>query len=122
MSGLSPEIRAALDNVYGPVLAEFTLDQAPQGGAPIEIREQWIGITLPVRERNLARLAFGSIKYFDYLTFNTTQNDDPVSIAGIEAVDALVVAERFEAADFWLPYQAGLFTFRGHEGELKSLE
>jgi len=122
MSELSPEIKAALDDVYGPVRAGFTLDQAPQGGAPMEIRKQWIGVTLPVREKNLARLALGSAEYFDYLTFNTAQNDDPVSIAGIEAVDALVVAERFEAADFWLPYQAGLFTFRGHEGELKSLE
>lgn len=122
MSELSPEIKAALDDTYGPVLAEFTLNQTPQGGAPVEIREQWIGIPLPVRERNLARLALGSIECFDFLTFSTKQNDNPVSIAGIEAVDALVVAERFEAANFWLTYQAGLFTFRVYEGELKSLE
>ena len=122
MSELSPEITRVLDEVYGPVLAKFTLSRIPQGGAPDFIKEQWIGVPLPVREQSLAQLAMGAVQYFDYLSFNTRQNSDPVEVAGVEAVHALEEAERFEAADFWLPYQAGLFAFRGYEGELESLE
>lgn len=122
MSELSPETQQILEDAYGPILAQFTLNRVPQGGAPEYIREQWIGVPLPVREQSLAQLAFGSIQYFDYLSFNQKQNDDPVSIAGIEAVHALEEAEKFEASDFWVPYMGGLFTFRGYEGELESLE
>ena len=122
MSELSPEIKQALTQTYGPVLARFTLKQVPQGGAPDFIKEQWLGVTLPIREQSLAQLAIGAVRYFDFLSFNQMQNDDPLSVAGIEAVHALEEAEKFEAAAFWLPYQAGLFTFRGYEGELVALD
>ncbi len=122
MSELSPETKQVLDDTYGPVLAQFTLSRVPQGGAPEHIKEQWIGVPLPVRQQSLAQLAFGAVEYFDYLSFNQRQNEDPVSVAGIEAVHALEEAEKFEAVEFWLPYMAGLFTFRGYEGELESLE
>ncbi len=122
MSELSPEVKQALTQTYGPVLALFTLKQVPQGGAPDFIKEQWLGVALPIREQSLAQLAIGAVQYFDFLSFNQMQNDDPVSVVGIEAVHALEEAEKFEAADFWLPYQAGLFIFRGYEGELVALE
>lgn len=122
MRNLDPSVSQELTRLYGPVLATFTLDQTPESGAPVAIREQWIGITLPVRERALAQLAFGAVEYFDYLDFNTKRNPDPVSISGFEAVDALDEAGKDEAVDFWAPYSEGLFTFRGYEGTLKSLE
>jgi len=122
MSELAPEIKQALDSAYGPILAQFTLQQAPQGGAPEYIKDQWIGVALPVREQSLAQLALGATQYFDYFSFNQKKNEEPVSIVGIEAVNALEDAEKFEAAEFWMPYMAGLFTFRGYEGELESLD
>ena len=122
MNKLPPELKAQFDQEYGPILAEFTLDQTPQGGAPLHVREQWVGTPLPVRETSIAQLAMGEVEYFDVLTFNAKRNDDPVSILGMEAIEALVGAGKIDAADFWVPYQDGLFTFRGYEGQLRSLE
>ena len=122
MRDLPPDISRELTALYGRVLATFTLNQVPASAAPMSIREQWVGITLPVREHALAQLAFGQIKYFDFLSFNERSNPDPVSISGYEAVDALDEAGRDEAVDFWIPYSEGEFTFRGYEGKLISLE
>ena len=122
MRDLPPDVSRELTRLYGPVLATFTLDQVPESAAPISIREQWVGITLPVRERALAKLAFGQIEYFDILSFNEKSNPDPVSISGYEAVDALDEAGRDDAVDFWAPYSEGEFTFRGYEGTLVSIE
>lgn len=118
MSILSPEIIRALDEVYGPVQAEFTLTQIPAGHAPVEIKEAWIGLPLPVREHNLGTLALGTISFHDHLSRTEVTNDEPVPITGIEAVDTLQQSNKLEAARFWMPYAAGLFTFRTHEGEL----
>lgn len=122
MRDLPPDVSRELTRMYGPVIATFTLDQIPEGAAPSSIREQWVGITLPVREQALAQLAFGQIEYFDFLSFNEKSNPDPVSISGYEAVDALDEHGKDEAVDFWAPHSEGLFTFRGYEGKLVSLE
>ncbi len=122
MSNLPPEITRALDEVYGPIQAEFTLTQTPAGAAPDYIKEQWIGIPLPVREHNLGLLALGTISFHDYLSQTEAINDEPVPIAGIEAVNALQEAKMLDAARFWTPYAAGLFTFRAYEGDLAPLK
>lgn len=122
MSTLSPEITRALDEVYGPIQAEFTLTQIPAGAAPDYIKEQWIGVPLPVRELNLGMLALGTISFHDYLSETETTNSEPIPIVGIEAVDALQQADQLEAVRFWAPYAAGLFTFRAYEGDLASLK
>lgn len=122
MRDLPPGVSRELTRLYGPVLATFTLNQTPEGAAPMSIREQWVGITLPVRESALAKLAFGQIEYFDFLGFNEKSNPDPLSISGYEAVDALDEAGRDDAVNFWAPHSEGLFTFRGYEGKLISLE
>ncbi len=119
MTNLSPRIRSYLDTEYGPVQATFNIDKIPEVGAPDAIKEQWLGIPLPVRERNLGELALGATKYHDLLTASEKQNDEPVPIVGLEAVDALVTADRLDAVRFWLPHQMGLFTFRASEGQLE---
>lgn len=122
MRDLPPDVSLELTRLYGPILATFTLDQTPEGAAPVSIREQWVGITLPVREQALAQLAFGRIEYFDFLSFNKKSNTDPVSVSGYEAVDALDEVGKDEAVDFWAPHSEGLFKFRGYEGTLVSIE
>lgn len=122
MTELSPEIKLALHDEYGPILAQFTIEKTPAGAAPEHIRAQWVDLALPVREVGLARLALGATEYLDYLSLSMKQNKAPVSIAGIEAVHALLEAGRDKAAEFWMPYQLGLFTFRVNEGRLEDLE
>jgi hypothetical protein len=58
---LSPEVSTALDAIYGPIQERFTTTGTPEGGAPLEIRAQWIGIVLPVRALHAARLYYGYI-------------------------------------------------------------
>jgi hypothetical protein len=118
MPKLPGEILNSLENVYGPVALNFVLTQTPQGGAPDDIKEAWIGVKLPVREGNLGGLA---VRYVDLLTGELKNNDSPVPIAGIEAVHALAEAGQEAAAEFWIPYQLGLFTFRAYEGDFQAL-
>lgn len=118
MSQLSPEIEQAVAEIYGQVGAQFTITETPAGGAPAAIKEQWIGLTMPVRVANLGRGALEARHAFDVLTMQMTENDAPVSIAGIDALHALDIATKHEAVDFWAPYGLALFTFRAHEGLL----
>jgi len=123
MPSLSPESLEVLTDRYGPVEMEFTIKQTPKGGAPEDIKEQWIGVSLPLREANLAELIEGGqTRYLDLLTNYMKDNEQPVGIVGLEAVHALREAERDEAANFWAPYAAGLFVFRAFEGTLQKLE
>ncbi len=119
MPKLSAEILGPLEEVYGPIVINFALTQVPAGGAPDYIKEQWIGASLPVREANLGRLAS---RYFDLLSGEFKENDEPVPITGIEAIHALEEAGKYQAAEFWYPYQFGAFIFRSNEGEFQALD
>lgn len=119
MSSLPKEVLMTLENTYGPVVINFALTQMPQGHAPAHIKEQWLGVPLPVRQDNLGGLA---TRYYDLLSGSYKDNDDPISVAGIEAVHALQEADHLAAAEFWTPYQLGLFTFRAYEGEFQALD
>lgn len=119
MSKLPEHILSSLEDIYGPITLNFILTQTPQGGAPDHIKEQWIGVKLPVREQNLGRLA---TRYMDLLSGEFKENDEPIPVAGIEAVRALEEAGKDEAARFWVPYQMGMFTFRAFEGKFEALE
>lgn len=122
MPQMSPKLAAALDHEYGPVAASFTINQIPEGGAPQKIREQWIGVPLPVRQAHIEFGSMNTASYIDFLTRTEKINRFPVRILGMEAIDALIDAEKPEAADFWRPHEFGIFIFRGYEGELKTLE
>jgi hypothetical protein len=122
MAELPAKIEQSLSEVYGLVGAHFTITDVPQGGAPHEIKEQWVGVTLPVRAAHLGRAALAPRRSFEILTQQIVENDDPVSVTGLEAVHGLREAGREEAADFWAQYQLALFTFRAHEGLLVPVE
>ncbi|MFZ1484263.1 MAG: hypothetical protein WAS36_04605 [Candidatus Saccharimonadales bacterium] len=102
-----------LDQLYGPVIVDFTVTEVPEGAAPLHIKEQWLGVKLPVRESNLGRLA---TRYLDLLSGEFRENPYPVPIEGVEAVSALEDAGRLDASAHWTPYSDGLFTFRAYEG------
>lgn len=122
MTNLSPRIRSYLDTEYGPVIANFTLDKKPEVVAPLRIREQWLGIPLPVREKNLGKIALSACKNLDLPTSLYLLTDEPVSIVGLEAVDALVEANRLDAVRYWLPHHMEIFTFRTTEGHINLIE
>ena len=117
-----PKEEAIIEKIFGPVVAEFKITQTPQGGAPSEIKNQWIGVTLPVRENNVVRLENGYAEYYDYISDEVKQNDAPVCILAREAIRALIKAGKDEAADFWKQYQIDTLVFRSYEGELKFLD
>ena len=118
MSHLFPETEQALSEIYGEVGAHFTITETPAGGAPEAIKEQWVGLTMPVRVANLGRGALEARIAFDVLTMQMIENNSPVSVTGIDAIHALEDADKQDAADFWSPYGLALFTSRGHEGIL----
>lgn len=118
MSTLPHALQMPLENIYGPVVINFALTQLPAGHAPVHIKEQWLDLPLPVRRSNLGGLA---TRYYDLLSGDYKDNESPVSIAGVEAVHALAEAGRDAAAEYWEPYQLGLFTFRAYEGEFREL-
>jgi hypothetical protein len=108
-----------LHEQYGPVAAHFTLTQVPQSAAPEEIRQQWIDVPLPVRQAQIGRLA---VSVLDVLSGEVHDIDEPIGVVGLEAVHALWVAGKKEAAEYWTPYQLGLFVFRTYEGRLEPLK
>lgn len=122
MAALPQEIEAALTEVYGPVKAEFIITQTPKGGAPEDIKEQWVGVSLPVRAAHLGQTALAPTRNFDCLTQQITKNDDPVAITGIDAVHALAEAGKESAARFWDSMQMAKFIFQAHEGTLQPLD
>jgi hypothetical protein len=118
MPNLSEQTLSALDEVYGPVVLNFTIKQTPVSGAPDHIKEQWVGIALPVRKENIARL---TTRYLDLLTGEFQENEGPVPVPGLEAVHALEEAGKAEAAQYWLPVRLGLFIFRAYEGDFSAV-
>ena len=119
MPQLPEQIETALTKIYGPIAGQFTVTETPSGGAPEEIKEQWVGVSLPVRTAHIGRAALAPLTSFDSLTCRVVHNDEPVSITGIDAVHALAEAGKDAAAKFWDEYQLGTLIFRAHEGTLE---
>jgi hypothetical protein len=113
---ISEENLTHFEFVYGPVDAHFLITKTPQGDAPENIREQWIDLSLPVRRANLGQIAMQA-RGTETGILREVQNSVPV--LGLEAVHALLIAGREEAAKYWAPLQFGLFVFRAHEGRLE---
>lgn len=82
----------------------------PWGGAPEEIKSQWVNIPLPFRydrpsegpEPHLGH----DIQEWSDITFL----ENAVSIRGIDAVKSLRIFERYEAADWWDGYFMGCYS------------
>jgi hypothetical protein len=119
---LSPALSANLEQSFGPIVAQFEISRTPAGGAPEAIRQDWIGVRLPVREQNIGRHILRAEQSFDFLTQELGTSDHPVAVCGMEAIDALFKAKRERAFQFWIPFGLGTFVFNGHEGDLKPVD
>jgi hypothetical protein len=113
---LPDEFSETIERELGPVIAHFTITSTPQGGAPEEIKEQWIGVSLPVRQRLLETQ---SVHFFDILTAEFKENLEAVPVYGFDAVAALRVYGRDDAADFWADngFEFANLIFRAQEGD-----
>jgi hypothetical protein len=126
---LSPEISTVLEKMYGPIDDRFTITQLPEGNAPENIREQWLGVSLPVRRIHAVRFMHGYIgrrmlsvaedsSFLDAISGKRpdSYNMFPVEIRGLDAIDSLQEAGKEEAAKFWKPYELAMLAFRHYEG------
>lgn len=111
-----------IEEEIGRVVANFTLTQVPEGGAPDDIKAQWLGVPLPVRDKAL-EAASGKQIYFDLITQRMIENTDSIPVQAFDAIVALRLASRVQAAQFWesnVPLLSEL-VFRGYEGDLISV-
>jgi hypothetical protein len=106
----------------GPVLFWFRVMAVPTGGAPVEIRRQWVGVPLPVRR---PRPVEGPQPHLgrDVVDRRIQRAiSDGVVVEPNDAVAALRLFDRPDAAAWWevqtasRPSTNGL-VFRRHEGE-----
>lgn len=115
--GPSDEVERELDKELGPVIGDFEITTRPAGGAPDDIRDEWIGAKLPFRTYGLQDRQHA---LFDEITQTWKENFEQVAIFGLDAVVALRKLERDRAADWWVKsgYAFGMLVFRGSEGIL----
>ena len=91
-------------------MAKIKIITTPTGVAPQRIREQWIGIEIPLSENPIPKRNG---------VFNTgNSNGDGYRVNGTDAVKALIAVDKHEAADYWIPYQSGKFFFKKDVCEL----
>lgn len=106
-----------------PIRYWFIVSGTPQGGAPVEIRAQWDGVVLPVRD---ARRVEGPSPFVGREVGNREVQhviDDGVAVRTDDAVRALQLFDRAAAARWWQAYVAAnprthKLVFRTHEGQL----
>src|SRR3954447_26266386 len=106
-----------------PVIYWFRPSTTPRGGAPLEVREQWVGIPLPVRT---PRPVEGPESYIGIdVVDRRVQHPIPdgVAVAPLDAIAALEYFGRSEAASWWREMlqrrpATQSFVFRRAEGEL----
>jgi hypothetical protein len=105
-----------------PILYWFDVTQTPAGGAPVEIREQWRGVVLAVREPRPAEAPtpFLGRDVLETHRYRMIRDGVPVTVA--DALQALRFYERPAAAAWWEQTLRDLgqprLVFRIHEGQL----
>jgi hypothetical protein len=91
-----------------PIVQWFIPTQTPEGGAPEEVREQWIGVALPVRESNAPVAEEKHVR--GYLIganvvrpgdIHVNNPEDMVAIELEDAIKALRLAGREGASGWW---------------------
>lgn len=83
-----------------PIFGWFIPRVIPYGGAPESIKQQWLDVPLPFRYQLLEapELHIGSsVTDPTYLTVY----EDGITIAGLDAVKALRIFDRDNAAEWW---------------------
>ena len=89
---------------------KIKITSVPPGFAPESIREQWVEIEIPLAENPISdenvAMKIGN------------QNQNGYQVKGVVAVQALRDAGKDQAAEFWLPYSSGNFTFKKEVCEL----
>ncbi len=128
---LEQAISDALDRTYGPIETTFTVTTVPEGGAPFDIRQDWVGARLPLRKLHAVRLLHGYIgrrfypvpedKAVDAITGEQLAWPvwGNVEIRGYDAVDSLRDLGRVAAADFWEQYKEAMLSFQMSEGYIE---
>jgi hypothetical protein len=85
----------------------FVPHTIPYGGAPEAIREQWLGVPLPVRESHVANEADTLMGYSVGMNIDNPEDvvvrhpSEAVVVEALDAFKALHLAGREEAAHWW---------------------
>ena len=86
-------------------MAKILITSTPPGFAPEHIREQWIGVEIPLLGIEDPQQPLGNR--------SGTENLGGYRVLPKDAVDALEKAGKHEAVEFWAPYLgAQNFTFK----------
>ncbi len=79
----------------------YVVRSTPLGEAPFDIRQRWIGIALPVRERAPGRAGGRGI-----LSDKPVDMRSAVPVRTLDAIEALRAAGQEEAAEWWQDYHS----------------
>ena len=91
-----------LETEWGLVIADFTVQQVPRGFAPEDIREQWVGVRLPVRLWAVMwHMKTAYPAFIDGPTGSLIQNEQPIPVVTEDAQAVLDAAGKKDAASFW---------------------
>ena len=102
-----------------PIHYWFEITTTPLGGAPLDVRGQWIGVVLPVRR---PRPAEGPEPWIgqEIDTYEIVAVDDGVVVESADAIRCLELFGRSDAATWWLElvrrHPAPALGFRWNEG------
>lgn len=105
---------------FGRVVGTFSVTDIPEGEAPFQIREEWLGVGLPVRSRLVQEFKGPINTYLNLISGHSTEHFHRVPIYGADAIEALTLANKLDAAQYWAEngYSLGILVFRAAEGEL----
>lgn len=103
------------------IQAWFVIRSVPKGSAPQSIKEQWVDVPVPLRytpiEAPTATIGHGVFSLADVVII-----DDAISVESFDAIKALRLFGRSEAAEYWDDtlgsYGYPGIAFRGNEGQL----
>lgn len=95
------------------MLLRYRVTRTPAGEAPQSVREEWVGVILPVKE------LIGRCRGAGVLTGAPSPIADGVAVRGVDAIEALKAADRLDAARWWEEnYKGNELLFEKSEGEL----
>jgi hypothetical protein len=102
------------------IQAWFVNRQVPIGDAPTDIKEQWVDVPLPLRQMSPHEAPTVHIGHGLESMLDVSIVNDGVAVYAVDAVKALALFARPEAAEFWQemvdPYQ--VLIFDGSQGQV----